>query len=102
MEEYNGISFMRKGYVGSSWPLRLGAAAESELVEVPGPVFLKVCFGTQDHCLGVKEGWSSYVRTTDTSSRSQAYSRYLCDQFSHRNLFLCVVLGVWGAKHGTL
>lgn len=55
MKEYGFIH--EKGYVGSSWALRLGAAAESELVNVLGPVFLKVCFGAQDHCLSVKKGW---------------------------------------------
>lgn len=56
MKEYDGISCMRKGYVGSGWALSLGAAAESELGKVSGPVLLKVCFGTQVHCLGVKKG----------------------------------------------
>lgn len=54
-----------KGYVGSSWEQQ-----QRLPVKVPGPVFLKVGFATQDYCLGVKKGWSSYVRTADTSSQS--------------------------------
>ena len=36
--------------------MSVGAAAESELGKVSGPVLLKVCFGTQVPCLGVKRG----------------------------------------------
>lgn len=46
----------REKVMGSGWALSVGAAAESELGKVSGPVLLKVCFGTQVRCLGVKRG----------------------------------------------
>lgn len=86
--------------MGSGWALSLGAAAESELGKVSGPVPLKVCFGTQDHCLGVKKDRVAMLGQLIPHHDPRPLDTCVT-QFSHSNLLLCVVLGVWGAKHGT-
>lgn len=79
-----------KGYVGASWALRLGVAAESELVSVLGPVFLKVCFGTQDHCFGIKRDGVAMLGQLIPHHDPRPALDTCVTQFFHRNLLLCV------------